>query len=81
MDTTPATTPRRTLRWQTATVLSVHDEAPGVRTFRLGLAEPATHLPGQYYVLRLTAEDGYTAQRSYSVASAPDGRPDIALTV
>ncbi|MEU9819940.1 FAD-binding oxidoreductase [Pseudonocardia alni] len=81
MDTTPATTPRRTLRWQTATVLSVHDEAPGVRTFRLGLTEPATHLPGQYYVLRLTAEDGYTAQRSYSVASAPDGRPEIALTV
>ena len=29
------------------------------------------HLPGQHYVVRLTAEDGYTAQRSYSVASAP----------
>ncbi|MEJ8280111.1 FAD-binding oxidoreductase [Pseudonocardia spirodelae] len=76
-----ATTSRRTLRWQAATVLSVHDEAPRVKTFRLGLEEPATHLPGQYYVLRLTAQDGYTAQRSYSVASAPDGRPEIELTV
>jgi ferredoxin-NADP reductase len=75
------TTPRRTLRWQAATVLGIRDEAPAVRTFTLGLEEPAHHLPGQYYVLRLTAEDGYTAQRSYSVASAPDGRPEIDLTV
>ena len=75
------TTSRRTLRWQLATVLEIRDEAPKVRTFRLALAEPATHLPGQYYVVRLTAEDGYTAQRSYSVASAPDGRAEIELTV
>ncbi|MEQ3549308.1 FAD-binding oxidoreductase [Pseudonocardia nematodicida] len=75
------TTPRRTLRWQAATVTEIRDEAPKVKTIRLGLEEPARHLPGQYYVLRLTAEDGYTAQRSYSVASAPDGRPEIELTV
>jgi ferredoxin-NADP reductase len=39
------------------------------------------YLPGQHVVLRLTAPDGYTASRSYSVASAPDGSPDIELTV
>ena len=39
---------------------------------RLDVADRLDHLPGQHYVVRLTAEDGYTAQRSYSVASAPD---------
>jgi ferredoxin-NADP reductase len=38
---------------------------------RLDVADRVNHLPGQHYVVRLTAEDGYTAQRSYSVASAP----------
>ena len=38
---------------------------------RLDVADRIDHLPGQHYVVRLTAEDGYTAQRSYSVASAP----------
>ncbi len=75
------TTARRTLRWQTATVLDVRDEAPRVRTFRLRLERVSEHVPGQYYVVRLTAPDGYTAQRSYSVASAPDGTAEIELTV
>jgi ferredoxin-NADP reductase len=38
---------------------------------RLGVPERIDHLPGQHYVIRLTAEDGYVAQRSYSVASPP----------
>lgn len=38
---------------------------------RLDLPDRIEHLPGQHYVIRLTAEDGYHAQRSYSVASAP----------
>jgi ferredoxin-NADP reductase len=38
---------------------------------RLDVADRVDHLPGQHYVVRLTAEDGYTAQRSYSVASPP----------
>lgn len=77
----PATTSRRTLRWQAASVLEIRDEAPRVKTFRLRCEQVSEHLPGQYYVLRLTAEDGYTAQRSYSVASAPDGTAEIDLTV
>ena len=82
MTPTPGgTTHRRTLRWQTATVLAVHDETPRARTLRLALPEPRRHLAGQHYVLRLTAPDGYTAARSYSVASAPDDTGEIELTV
>jgi ferredoxin-NADP reductase len=47
---------------------------------RLDVADRIDHLPGQHYVVRLTAEDGYTAQRSYSVASAP-GDPLVELFV
>jgi ferredoxin-NADP reductase len=75
------TTHRRTLRWQSARVLAVHDETPRARTLRLGLPEPRRHLAGQHYVLRLTAPDGYTASRSYSIASAPDDTGEIELTI
>jgi ferredoxin-NADP reductase len=75
------TTHRRTLRWQIATVLDGHDETPRARTLRLALPEPRRHLAGQHYVLRLTAPDGYTASRSYSVASAPDDTGEIELTI
>ncbi|TKJ21551.1 oxidoreductase [Blastococcus sp. CCUG 61487] len=47
---------------------------------RLDVHDRVDHLPGQHYVVRLTAEDGYTAQRSYSVASAP-GDPLVELFV
>lgn len=72
---------RRTLRWQDATVLAVRDETPTARTFRLRLPAPHPHLPGQHYVVRLTAPDGYSATRSYSVASAPESSGEIELTV
>jgi ferredoxin-NADP reductase len=82
MTLTPGgTTHRRTLRWQTARVLAVRDETPRARTFRLALPEPRRHLPGQHFVVRLTAPDGYTASRDYSVASAPDDSGEIELTV
>jgi ferredoxin-NADP reductase len=80
--TTPSgTTHRKTLRWQNARVLSIRDETARARTFRLALPEPREHVAGQYYIVRLTAPDGYTAQRSYSVASAPDPSGEIELTV
>lgn len=82
MTLTPGgTTHRRTLRWQVARVLSLRDETPRARTLRLALPEPRRHVAGQHYVVRLTAPDGYTAQRSYSVASAPDDTGEIELTV
>jgi ferredoxin-NADP reductase len=67
--------------WQSATVVAVHDETPRAKTFRLRLSRPSPYLAGQHYVVRLTAPDGYTASRSYSVASAPDESGEIELTV
>ena len=67
--------------WQTATVVAIRPETVRAKTFRLALTHPAPHRAGQHYVVRLTAPDGYTASRSYSVASAPDGSAEIELTV
>jgi ferredoxin-NADP reductase len=62
-------------QWQTARVVEIRDETPTAKTFRLALpAGTGQHVPGQHYDVRLTAPDGSTAQRSYSIASAP-GRP------
>ncbi len=67
--------------WEAATVTAISAETPRAKTFRLALARPSGHRAGQHYVVRLTAPDGYTASRSYSVASAPDGTNEIELTV
>jgi ferredoxin-NADP reductase len=67
--------------WRTATVVAIHDENARTKTFRLRLEEPTGHQAGQHFVVRLTAPDGYTASRSYSVASAPDGGNELDLTV
>ena len=67
--------------WFMATVIAIHDETPSAKTFRLQLPRPSDHVAGQHVVIRLTAPDGYTAQRSYSIASAPDGTDEIELTV
>jgi ferredoxin-NADP reductase len=58
-------------RWQVGTVASVKRETPRVKSFRVELPMWMPHLPGQHYDVRLTAPDGYQAQRSYSVASSP----------
>jgi ferredoxin-NADP reductase len=67
--------------WQIATVTEVRPETRTAKTFRLTLPAPTLRLAGQYYVVRLTAPDGYTASRSYSVASAPNDSGEIELTV
>ena len=69
------------LAWQSAEVVAIQPETPTAKTFRLRRSQPVRHRAGQHYVVRLTAPDGYTASRSYSVASAPDDGPDIDLTV
>lgn len=71
---------RRRLSWQRAEVLALHRETR--RACRLSLRPPdwAGHLPGQHVDVRLTAPDGYTAQRSYSIASPPE-HPEIELVV
>jgi ferredoxin-NADP reductase len=67
--------------WQDATVVDIRDETPTVKTFRLSLRNPQTQLAGQHYLVRLTAPDGYRAQRSYSIASPPDSGNEIELAV
>ena len=75
----PAPTPTG---WQVAIVERVVVETYRARTFTLRLAEPRLFIAGQHYDVRLTAPDGYQAQRSYSVASPPsDSTGTIDLTV
>ncbi len=70
---------RGRLTWQVATVTSVITETDSVRTIRLDVPEWPGHNAGQHLDVRLTAEDGYTAERSYSIAAA-DGEP-VSITV
>jgi ferredoxin-NADP reductase len=67
--------------WQTATIIDIKRETATANTYRFKLERPSPHRAGQHYIVRLTAPDGYTASRSYSVASAPDGSGEIELTV
>jgi ferredoxin-NADP reductase len=62
-------------------VVSIKLETPTAKSYRLRLPEVSRHLAGQHYIIRLTAADGYTAVRSYSIASPPDNTPEIELTV
>jgi ferredoxin-NADP reductase len=68
-------------RWQAATVLDIKPETARVKTFRLSLPEPARYMAGQHFLVRLTAPDGYSAQRSYSVATPPGNGSEIELTI
>jgi ferredoxin-NADP reductase len=76
-----AVAPRAPGRWQIATVASVKQETPSVKSFRLTVPMWMPHLPGQHYDVRLTAPDGYQAQRSYSIASSPLTEGEIELTI
>jgi ferredoxin-NADP reductase len=70
---------RGRLSWQIAGVEDVVDETPRVRTVVLDVPGWTGHRAGQHLDVRLTAEDGYRAEREYSIASAP-GEP-VAITV
>jgi ferredoxin-NADP reductase len=73
--------PRAPGRWQIATVTAVKQETPRVKSFRFSLPMWMPHLPGQHYDVRLTAPDGYQAERSYSIASSPLDKGEIELTI
>jgi ferredoxin-NADP reductase len=68
-------------RWQIGTVNAIKRETPHVKSFRIALPMWMPHLPGQHYEVRLTAPDGYRAQRSYSIASSPLDEGEIELTI
>ncbi|MFF8658429.1 ferredoxin reductase [Streptomyces huasconensis] len=67
--------------WQRALITEIRRETAAVSTFRLKVPDWQGHLPGQHLMLRLTAADGYVAQRHYSIASAPDESGEIELTL
>ena len=68
-------------KWQIGTITRVKPETPHVKSFRIELPMWMPHLPGQHYDVRLTAPDGYRAQRSYSVASSPLDEGEVELTI
>ncbi len=72
---------RKSLEWQIATVTDIRAETPKVKSFTLSLPQWMQHRAGQHYDVRLTAEDGYQAQRSYSIASEPERTGKVDLTV
>src|SRR4029078_13128018 len=69
------------ISWQLATVTATRDETPTVRSFTLGLPGWTGHRAGQHVDLRLTAADGYSVQRWYSIASEPERAGEVDLTV
>ena len=74
------TTRRAPLIWRVATVARSQPETPSATTLILDVPDWPGHLAGQHVDVRLTAEDGYEAERSYSIASAPLD-PHLAITI
>ncbi len=68
------------LTWRRATLTAIHRETDTARTLALSIPDWPGHQPGQHLELRLTSRDGYSAQRPYSIASAPGGST-VTLTV
>jgi ferredoxin-NADP reductase len=62
------------LKWQLGTLVEIRQETPKVKSLILNVRDWTKHLAGQHVDVRLTAEDGYQAQRSYSIASPPEDK-------
>jgi len=67
--------------WRVGTVVALHDETPTARTITLEVSDWPGHVAGQHVDVRLTASDGYSAVRSYSIASAPSSQRRVEITV
>src|SRR5205814_6616617 len=71
----------RPVMWRVGTVVALQDETATARTITLKVPDWPGHIAGQHVDVRLTASDGYSAVRSYSVASAPNAEKRVELTV
>jgi ferredoxin-NADP reductase len=71
----------RRLTWQLGEVVATRTETARARSLTLAMPEWPGHRPGQHVDVRLTAEDGYQAERSYSIASPPEDKPKVTITV
>jgi ferredoxin-NADP reductase len=67
--------------WRVGTVVALHDETATARTITLEVPDWPGHVAGQHVDVRLTASDGYSAARSYSIASAPNAERRVEITV
>jgi ferredoxin-NADP reductase len=67
--------------WRVGKVVALHDETSTARTITLEVPEWPGHVAGQHVDVRLTAPDGYSAVRSYSIASAPNHESRVGITV
>src|SRR5262245_46299233 len=74
-------TPAARLDWKPASVALFREETPTVRSMTFDVRAWTGHLAGQHVDIRLTAENGYQAQRSYSIASPAGDDTRIELTV
>jgi ferredoxin-NADP reductase len=71
----------RQVMWRVGTVVALHDETATARTITLEVPDWPGHVAGQHVDVRLTAPDGYSAVRSYSIASAPNSEQRVQITV
>lgn len=69
------------LRWQDAVITRIVEDTPRIKSFFFMLSEPFALRAGQHVDVRLTAADGYRAERSYSIASAPEDARDLELAI
>lgn len=69
------------LQWQNAKVRAILSRTSRITSYLLAPEAPFTFVAGQHVDVRLTAEDGYSAERSYSIASAPEAGPEIELAI
>src|ERR1700726_1337135 len=67
--------------WRVGSVVAHHDETTSARTLSLEVPDWPGHVAGQHIDVRLTAPDGYSAVRSYSIASAPNSESRLEITV
>jgi ferredoxin-NADP reductase len=67
--------------WLAGTVVALHDETRTARTITLEVPDWPGHIAGQHVDVRLTAPDGYSAVRSYSIASSSNSKRRVELTV
>lgn len=72
---------QKPFEWQIATIRSIKNETARAKSFTLALPQWMKHRAGQHYDLRLTAQDGYQVERSYSIASEPERAGEIDLTI
>ena len=70
-----------TTRWQSCAIVEIATRTPAIKSFFLSLSETFDYTAGQHVDVRLTAPNGYTAMRSYSIASAPSDSKVIELAI